>query len=55
MSEPEREMEKLREAVRDLGYEVFKTLGIIRLARRLGMTPKPWVLERELRDEWKPK
>ena len=46
-------MEELRERLRDLGYEIFKELGIIRLVRRLGMKPRRWVRERETRDEWR--
>lgn len=44
------EREQLREAGRDLGYQVFRALGMIALVRRLGMTPKPWIREREKRD-----
>lgn len=47
MSEPA----DLAEAVRDLGYEVAKALGVLRLIRRLGMEPEPWVVEREHREK----
>jgi len=34
-------------ALRDLGYELGKTFGIIWLAKRLGLELKAWVRERE--------
>lgn len=40
----------LREASRDLVFEIAKALGLLRLVRALGMTPEPWVREREIRD-----
>lgn len=49
------EMDELREAVRDLGYAIFKALGIVRLCERIPwLRLKPWVRERQIKDEWKP-
>jgi hypothetical protein len=45
----EQEMEQFREACLDTAYLIFKALGFPRLVRRLGMTPRPWVLDREKR------
>lgn len=47
----QQEAEELREAWLDLVYAVLKTLGMIRLAKRRGWERKPWVHEREERDE----
>ncbi len=53
MATLEEQMENLREAVKDFVFEVVKALGLIRLTERLGMTPRPWVREREIRDRLK--
>lgn len=45
------DMDRLHEAWRDLGYELAKTTGLLRLLRWRGVRLKPWVIEREQRDE----
>jgi hypothetical protein len=47
----QQECGELREAWLNLAYEVGKALGLIRLAKRRGWKLKPWVQEREERDE----
>lgn len=42
--------ERFREAWLDFVYEFTNALGLLKLVRRLGMTPKAWILERESRD-----
>lgn len=44
------ELDEFHEAGRDLGYAIFKASGMIALVRKLGMTPKAWIREREQRD-----
>jgi hypothetical protein len=44
--------ETLREHWRNLIYQTTKTLGLIRLCQRLNIPLKPWVRERQIRDEW---
>lgn len=41
--------ERVREAWLDFVFEVAFASGLLKLVRRLGMTPKSWVLEREAR------
>lgn len=48
--EVERDLERLREAWLDLAYVLGRELGLIWLVRRLGLQPKRWVVEREIRD-----
>lgn len=47
MSTLQQQMEDVHKAWLDFAYAVIKELGLIRLARRVGLKPKPWVLERE--------
>lgn len=49
MSTLDEDIARLREAWRDLAYQLAKALGLITLIRRLGMEPKAWVRERERR------
>ena len=37
----------LRERLIDFVYALCRTSGVIRLSRRLGMSPRQWVLNRE--------
>jgi hypothetical protein len=39
----------LRERLADIMYALCRACGVIRLSRRLGMTPRQWVLNREER------
>lgn len=50
MATLQEEGEAFQEAARDLAYELFKSLGMLRLIRRLGAQPKAWLVEREERD-----
>ncbi len=46
------EMDKLREAWLDLCYALLKPLvGIVE--RIPGLRPKPWVRERQIREQWR--
>lgn len=45
------DFEKLSNAWLDLVYAICRTAGVVRLARRLGMTPRAWVTEREKKSE----
>jgi len=41
--------DKLREAWLGLAYAILSAIGVVRLARRLGFSLKPWAAEREHR------
>ena len=44
------EATQLREALRELGYILYRDTPLKWLVRKLGMKPKDWILEREQRD-----
>jgi hypothetical protein len=47
------DQERLHEALRDLGYEFAKAIGIVWLAKRIpGLELKSWVRHREIKREW---
>ena len=45
------DLERLRVAWLDFAYAVMSAVGFVWLARRLGLKLKPWVTEREHRDD----
>lgn len=49
----EQELREFREAWLAFAYEVLLALGVVRLAERLGMKPRPWAREQKIRREWR--
>ena len=43
------DMQRLREAWRDLVWVCLRAWGVIWVARKIGLTLKPWIEERESR------
>jgi hypothetical protein len=41
------ELAELRRAWLDLAYSLVKASGMLSLIRRMGLTPKDWIRERE--------